>query len=477
VGSTGAVPVTVMDLRDFGGGLNLRDSAEQLALNETPDAVNATLARRGAALVRNGCALAVTLPAGTASYLYYSPALDRWYCQVGTELYRRPGDLSGSWTDITTVSLTTVAPVAMCDFQDVVVICHPVDGVYTHDGGTGVITNRSTTAKGYAIAVFKNRVWVADGKRLWYSDLGSSTVYTTATGFVDVREKDDEDITALAGSAGALLAFKKRSAYRVTDAATGAYQTIDWSNGCVGPRAITSLRGKAYGWGTDSIYSWDGVGAGKEIGDKVTPLFECVTGDPELYYDNVSVAAYNGRVFFAYPQLGQTSAGAAQSLTDLLELEPLSGAIMVHRLASDEQFAALVAKGRRLFSALSSSANLYELFSGTPGADNSVNYTSYYKTPPLNLGKLHQLQRVRVYGKAHAAGTSTKQLRTYKDWSPSVADTFDITTPIETSDGEEAADLQGLGHAEAFQLEFRVTGGTGSAELDRLLLDLTPVAR
>jgi hypothetical protein len=460
--------MTVVDLARFDGGLNTRDSLEELGRNETPDAVNKTLTTRGAVVVRNGCALAVTLPAGTASFLYYSASLDKWYCQVGTELYRRPGDLSGSWTDITTVSLTTSATVAMVDFQGVVVIVHPVDGVYTHDGGTGVITSRNVSTVGNSIAVFKNRVWVGGTTdpglrtRIWFSNIGTAVTWTTATDFVDIREKDDQPLTALAGSPGALLVFKQRSAYRITDAATGAYQTIDGSAGCVGAQATANLNGRVYTWGADGIYSWDGIGPGKNVGDRIRPVY--FLGD---LAGLVSAEAFEDRIVFAI-NFGQAPG------PDLYELHAEQGWIVKHTLASNEQVTSLATKGMKLYA--STGASMYEMFTGTPGSDNSVNYTSNYRTPPLNLGKLHRLQRARVYGKSASSATSTKELRTYKDWGTSVADTFDITSLIESSDGEEAIDLRGLGHAEAFQLEFRCTGGTGTAELDRLLLDLTPLA-
>ena len=63
--------MAVLDLRDFPGGLNLRDSFEMLKPNETPDALNKTLTTRGAARRERLHAGRDACPA-RPSYLYYS---------------------------------------------------------------------------------------------------------------------------------------------------------------------------------------------------------------------------------------------------------------------------------------------------------------------------------------------------------------------------------------------------------------------
>jgi hypothetical protein len=473
-----------VDLRDFSGGLNLRDSLEALAPRETPDALNMTLTTRGAVIVRNGCTQAVTLPAGNAIFLYYSPVLDKWLLQVDTTIYWRPGDLSGAWTSLGTWG--SAGTMACVDFQTNVVITHPVSGTHYWDGVGPGLGLASATAKGSCIAVFKNRVWIggdpAQKSRLWFSNLGVGSVYTTASDFVDVREKDAKIITAF-GSAqsGGLLVYKKNSAYRITDASTGAYTTIDWDSGCVGEQAVVSLRGLTYTWGTNGIYAWDGVGKGINVADKIRPRFIDNTATAAALA-KVCAGVQRDRIVFAYP----LNAAVNNRIVEMRASDPTrsdelpgSAWIMEHTLAQsgEDEIVSFSAKETALYAALTDGDVLYSMFDASPGADDGTNFTANYKTPPLTLGLLARLQRARVYGKADAAGTSTKELRTYKDWSPSVADTFDITSSIESADGEEKIDLRPLGHADAFQLEFRATGGTGSAELDRLLLDLTPLER
>jgi hypothetical protein len=63
-----------------------------------------------------------------------------------------------------------------------------------------------------------------------------------------MREKDGKTVTALFGGSG-LLAFKEDSTYRINDSTTGAYQTIDWNTGCVGPLAVCGSDEGIFVWG------------------------------------------------------------------------------------------------------------------------------------------------------------------------------------------------------------------------------------
>jgi hypothetical protein len=472
----------LLDLKDFSGGLNVRDSLEALGPSETPDALNMTLTTRGSVRMRNGAVQVATLPSGVGenNFLYYSPILDKWFHQQGDVLYVRPGDLSGSWTIHINPLTGGNNIVAMCDFGTVAVISQLGGAVWTTDGTTATL--RTSAVGGSTIAVFKNRVWVSGGQAsVFFSNVGDPNTWTTATDFVLIREKDAEYVTAFGGNlAGGLVVFKRRSAYRITDAATGAYTTIDWDKGCVGPGAVATVKGLAYTWGHDSIYAWDGVSRGVSVADKIRPRFFDNTAT-EFTFGFVRAGAFEDRAVFAFPyndiynnRLLELFPGPRNTIEQL----PSASWIMEHQLAQSGEDAItwLAQKGNKLYAAIADGEVMYSLFDPTAiGQDDGTSYTAHFKTTHLTLGKLARLQRCRVYGTALAAGTNTKELRTYKGWQTTVADTFDITTALETSDREEVTDLRSLGHAEAHQLEFRVHSGTGEAQLHRLLVDLTPL--
>jgi hypothetical protein len=475
----------IVDLRDFGGGLNLRDSLEQLPLNETPDALNMTLTPRGAARVRYGCIQTVTLPtgAGENNFLFYSAVLDKWFHQAGDSLYVRPGDFSGSWElHINPLPGGSNNIVAMCDFGQVAVVCQLGGGVWTTDGTTATL--RTATIGGNAIAVFKNRVWVSGGQAsVFFSALGDAATWNPVTDFVIIREKDAEFVTAFGGNiGGGLLVFKRTSAYRITDASTGAYNTLDWNTGCVGPGAVATVRGLAYTWGRDSIYAWDGINRGVSVADKIRPRF-LANSATEFSFGRVRAGALEGRVIFAYPFNDSYN----NRLIELLPLPrdrtdelPAAGWVVEHQLAQPSQDAVtwLAQKGNKLYATIADAEVMFSVFDQTAvGDDNGVPYTSYIRTAHVTLGLLARLQRVRAYGSALPAGTNTKEIRTYKDWQIAPSYTFDVTAGFETGNREEVADLRALGHAEAHQLEFRVHSGVGIAEMHRLRLELTELER
>ena len=362
----------VLDLRDFTGGLNVRDSLEALRPNETPDALNMTLTTNGAVRPRNGCRQAVTLPSGYARYLYYSAVLDAWFLQVENVVYIRPGDLSGSWVAHVTypVGPTANDRIAMCDFGTLAVIAH-TDQIITTDGTTA--TTRSIVAKGAAVALYKNRAWVCGDTgsrqtRLWFSGLGDPTTWTTASDFVDIAEKDGEQLQTLAVSGGGLLVFKRRSAYRVTDASTGAYQMIDRASGAIAPRAIAVLRGLVYTWGTDGIYAWTGAGNGVPVADRLRPRFAQDPTSEETLIFNVYGTTYRDRVIFAYP----FNSGANNRLLEISPVIlgrsdqlPSSAWIMEHALAQageDEPVALRELVDNELFAAINDGDVLYAMF-------------------------------------------------------------------------------------------------------------------
>src|SRR5439155_1456633 len=118
----------------------------------------------------------------------------------------------------------------------------------------------------------QNKLWISGipggpAYRMHWSAAGDETVWDT-NDFVDFREKDDKPIVALFGGSG-LLAFKEDSTYRVNDSTKGAFQTIDWTTGCVGPLALAAQDGQIFVWSNDGLYKGDGFSRFVNIGDKL----------------------------------------------------------------------------------------------------------------------------------------------------------------------------------------------------------------
>jgi hypothetical protein len=488
--------VRTVTLSDFSGGLNLRDAPHQLALTETPDAINFTLDERGAIKWRKGCVNAVALPgvSGTLAYIYFSLALNLWLCCRETagapntfRLYSRPANFSGAWVDRGQIASGVAAQATFADWSGVtpyaLIATDVADatngGVYTFDGTT--LTKRAPTAM-RAITVWQNRVWTASlGARLHRSDIGGVGVWTD---FTDLREKDAAELTALGVVGGALIVFKKRSTYRINDSATGAYTTIDTSAGCLSALSLVAHRGRLYSWGVDALYEFDGIGPGRNVGDKARPLFVPTarfgppgqlpidpSGPPVLGLSGDSV-------------IGAFSSDYGAVRDALLEFNPAQGWIMRHALASSsaDAISSFATKDNTLYAAVNDGDVILKMFTETPGADNGVVPVTRFKTPwlQLNHGGLARLQRARIQGLVGTGTGTSLDFAVYRDWDHSSSDIYGIGDALrggDSADDMETVDLNALGHSKAFQFEFVPGAAAGDVKIVGLILTAQELER
>lgn len=488
-------------LSDFSGGLNTRDSPNELAPNETPNASNFTLDTRGALRWRNGCSAGVTLPgvasANDPAHIFYSGALGLWLCvrrSAGTTytLYTRPADLSGSWTSRGTVITATAAADLVVSFADwsgttnYVVIALSVGANSSASYTDGATVTAIGTVTGNAVAVWQNRVWIAGAKtstlqtRLYASKIGDPTTWAAPDGItVDLRDKDGERLTGLGLAGGALIVFKQRSAYRVSDSATGSYATIDSSAGSQGPLAVVPSRGRLYTWGHDGLYEWDGVGPGRNVGDKARPSFvtaaALVGGVPLLCGGQLE-----DRLLFAFPiSLSGTN-------DKLLEFDPIHGWLMRHALMFTGSSVCSFARKDTTLYAAAPDVNgnvIFPVFDTTPGSDNGTGPTAgnLYRTPWIHpaKGRLARIVRAQIEGLLVTAGTNTLTLNVYTDWDFSAATlSFDISADLrggDSSDQVETSVLWSLGHSRSFCFEFVASTATGAAQINSLAFDAVQI--
>lgn len=119
-------------IRDFSGGLNLREAPPELAQNESPDLMNVTLDERGGVAKRLGYVKVNNTPFGGGliqNRLKSSVAAD-WVTQAGSSLYL-------GTTNTPRKTFSTGARVGLCDFNGKTWALHPVDGLFsTTDGIT-----------------------------------------------------------------------------------------------------------------------------------------------------------------------------------------------------------------------------------------------------------------------------------------------------------------------------------------------------
>jgi hypothetical protein len=488
-------------ISDFSGGLNLRDSPIELAPSETPDAINWRLDQRGAIRLRKGCSNVAALPGSTGEFAYIFPstALGQWFCirydgsTSFTRIYKRPADLSGSWTSVSTLGITGTKYASAATIVDwpgatpliAVAISDPagtqtnLNGTWTYDGTT--FTAGPAGINGRMLALWQNRVWLArpvnekNKTRLYFTALGTAGDYNGG-GNVDLRDLDAEEITALGLSAGALQTFKHRSAYRVNDSSTASYSTVDSASGAKAPHAVVGQRGRLYTWGADSLYEWDGIGPGRRIGDKARPLFDDAALSGVI--PGLCGGPFEDGTLFAYPSSG----GGANDR--LLEYDPQHGWLMKHQLAGSTktQVSSLASKDGDTYAAIKNGDVIFKFNGATAGADDGVLFTNNYRTAWFEPygGKLCRIQRAIVEGLLVNGGTNTLTMKVYKDGDLSTSDSYDITADLRASsstDIVQTAVVNSLGHARSFAFEFVAGTASGDASVFALEFDWTPLER
>ena len=411
---------------DFSGGLNLRDSSDQLAPNESPDMMNVILDQRGGLEKRLGYTKDGGMSAFAANCVnsFYSWVLGQIVVQEGVNVRKRTA--AGTFSSVKAFS--TAARVTFCDFHGKMLMLHPVDGLFSYDGTT--VSARLGTHVGVDIAAFQNKVWTATGTalaaertRVNFCAAGDETTWAGGTaGSVDIREIDDAPLTCLIGDSGqdvagrgGLLVFKEKSAYRIHSSVTGDFVTIDPANGASGALAacgIPAAPGEATAVvNKTGIYITTGRGKLEKASGRIDPLFTPTF----LEYEDVdafcSVAQPDGHLLFSVRKLGSSE----NDLT--IEYDPSVGWMVPHSFSASS-FAAHGATGQVYHTDPGSGRFLYETFSG--GSDNGTDITARSQTRWEHLipGQKMRLQRVSLYGRGifsfglvldHATGVGFQQ--------------------------------------------------------------------
>lgn len=313
------------ELADFSGGLNIRDSWNAMAPNESPDMMNVTLDERGGLQKRLGSRRddsTTILADQPPNNLFYWPTTGQLIMQLGARVFKRTA--ADTYAEVERPAgadaFTTDARATFADFNGSLYALHPADGVlkYTGSGTWSLVTS---AVKGVALAVWKNRLWAggpssagANPTRVWFSNIGNGDAWTTASDFVDLRDVSDEPITALGLGQGldqgavpvsGLLACKRNSVHRIQDAVTGAYTTLSTEAGAAGPLALTSLRGLICMVNDKGVWVTDGEGAPVIVSDKIEPVFE-PTALNLAAMSNWCMGTHHDRIFLSLSEVGSS---------------------------------------------------------------------------------------------------------------------------------------------------------------------------
>ncbi len=387
-------------IRDFSGGPNLRDAQGALANNEAVDGWNVTFDERGGVGKRLGFSKynPTSFAAALVQHVYYWPTGRNLITQAGASLYK-------DTSNVAVKTFTTAARVGFADFVGRLCVIHPVDGLFTSlDGTTFTAVADVDAPKGSTLAAWQNKLYAAGNPtnkaRVTWSDEGNPDSWTPAS-FIDLREKDGEQVVALSGASGidvsgrpGLLAFKQDSTYRIYDRTTGNYDTLDPQVGAASALAVVNLFGRTIVLSKRGIFWTDGVGGLRQASERFEPLFK----PEQIAFDKLNLFAAGARadrVYFSLPRAGATANNLA------LEYHPIQGWISP-RSDAMSCYATYAKDTAKLYGGSPSvNGQVYEL--GKGGSDDGTAIASYFQTRWFepNDGIQSRMRVARVIGRGN----------------------------------------------------------------------------
>lgn len=477
---------------NFSKGVHLRRSPAELDPPYLPLAINMT-GRGRAAVQRFGTTLR-GIPTATAQYVYHSPINPTLiYLQEGASLYKYTlSPFMGGRTLVKT--FTTSATVHMADFIFGAgagtrghLIVHPVDGLWGYSGTalSGPFNGTSGAAmKGTGIAVWQNKAWIIDGSRIRWSNAGRGDLWTDTTDFADVREKDDEPLTAIGvgngmdiAGRGGLHVFKRESAYVVIDSTTGEFITLDAYRGAENQEAVTSGAGGIYCANNVGIYRVTDGGL-VEIHEPISPVWD----DPNVGFRRTAAWSYTDRIYFSPATMGyifeyapETEAWWVHALNrNGVERGVLSATSTADATSgfSQPRPYLLEAAGDRVLDmwddvnghAYASAIEMRDYAPGAAGGGGPYPVTGKLRLPWVELGgDDFRVERAVVRGwGGSASGTAVTPsvYRNYKTGGPIVRSNITLGG---SALGETRKQLHSLGVQQAFQLELAASPTEGDS--------------
>ena len=424
---------STLRIRNFSGGLNLRDAPQELQPTESPDLWNVTLDERGSVAKRLG-----HVKYNAAVYDASHPPQNSFYWQTGSSRIWQV-DKSLYRDDSTTAfhTFTTAERCGFADFTGKLWFIHPTDGLYQSDGTSGGTSAVASGPKGFTIEPWQTRLLAAG------DPAAKTTVYASAIGdgtnwdvvstpppawTNDIREGNDFPIVKLSAASGidiagrpGLLVFKRDpastrgSTHRINDSDNGSYTTIDTDIGAASALSVVSLFGRTIVLSPQGIFWTDGVGSLKPASTQVAPLFDPANFNTAKI-DACAAGALGDRCYLSIPTKNS-------SVNDLaLEYHPLEGWIV----QGSNAMSCYSSDGETLWGG-SPSANgqAYTLLSG--GSDDGTAIDSYFQTAWFEPagGFLCRLRKLTVLGRGVGMTIDT---RTDYAAGQGITDPIDITT-------------------------------------------------
>lgn len=250
-------------------GVNNNDDASSISDNQAVDTLNTVLDNVGSIMPRQGYTKLLTtkLPGPTTggTHFYKSDGTKQLIYASGQYLYRYNN--AGGSVQLNSSAFNPSTPWSFDVYNDVL---YGVDGneLISYNGTsnavvqavTGVFTT-PTSAK-----VHKNRLWIAQGSTVYFSDSNNPTSFPVVN-FFQVNTNDGQSIVGMEELLDTLVIFKTDSIWLIKGEPLGAgtnttignlsLQRINSSIGCVAMRSIVAVDSVIYFMGRSGLYIFE----------------------------------------------------------------------------------------------------------------------------------------------------------------------------------------------------------------------------
>ena len=235
----------------FNGIDNSNDPAS-IDANQSPDSLNTILDSIGAIEPRMGYTKLLTTklsaPSNNGIAFYKSDGTKYLVYRQGQYLYKY--DNAGGSTQVGGPFVSSVQD-DLDVYQDVL---YGVDGTdsYQYNGTTSasLLTPSGVFTSPQYLRVHKNRIWIAQGSTIYFSDAGQPTSYPVGN-FININSNDSQVITGVEVLLDALVVFKTDSIWVITGEPLGAGNSTTIGNlnlrqanssvGCVAYKTIKKV--------------------------------------------------------------------------------------------------------------------------------------------------------------------------------------------------------------------------------------------
>jgi hypothetical protein len=231
----------ILEINSFGGGMNRKVSPLLAKIDEAYLVRNARLSRIGSLKKRLGYKKVGNTPDTNPVrflYPYYKTGASplRQLLRISGNKFYYLNESTNTWVDATgSISLNSTGIPDATTYANLAIIVNASSSALKWDGST-LATLDGNPPNGTCIATFKDRVYIASGSQVRFSDVANPESWP-AFNVINVGLNDGDEITGLKPFFNSLLIFKKNSIWQFD---------VDEEN------QPLSLRPLTYGIGVDS---------------------------------------------------------------------------------------------------------------------------------------------------------------------------------------------------------------------------------